>query len=165
MGTFFALLALCEGNPPVNCGFPLQRSVTRSFDFFFDVHLNKRISKQSRRRWSETPSRSLWRHSNANHYMAVIEHHLDVIMTQYSAYDYINTLTYSICYKTGVLLYLFLHYWYWWFIICLLQTKTSRVIFLFPQSKESAVLSLHLFAQWKLHINDLSHWTWSIFNP
>ena len=59
MGTFSALLALCEGNPPVTCGFPSQRPVTRSFDVFFDLHLNKRLSKQF-----ETPSRPLWRHCN-----------------------------------------------------------------------------------------------------
>ena len=34
----------------------------RGADIFFD--LNKRLSKQSRRRWFETPSRSLWRHCN-----------------------------------------------------------------------------------------------------
>ena len=28
------------------------------------ICLNRRLSKQSRRRWFETPSRSLWRHSN-----------------------------------------------------------------------------------------------------
>ena len=38
--------------------------VTRSFDVFFDLRLNKRLSKQSRRRWFETQSRSLWRHCN-----------------------------------------------------------------------------------------------------
>ena len=38
--------------------------VTRSFDVFFDLSLNKRLSKASRRRWFETPSRSLWRHRN-----------------------------------------------------------------------------------------------------
>ena len=44
--------------------FPSQRPVTRSFDVFFDLRLNKRFSKQSRRRWFETPSRSLWHHCN-----------------------------------------------------------------------------------------------------
>ena len=29
--TFSALLAFCEGNPPVTGGFPSQRPVTRSF--------------------------------------------------------------------------------------------------------------------------------------
>ena len=48
------------------CGeFPSQRPVTRSFDVFVDLSLNKLLSKQSRRRWFETSSRSLWRHCNA----------------------------------------------------------------------------------------------------
>ena len=64
MKTFSALLALCEGNPPATGGFPSQRPVTRSFDVFFDLRLNKRLSIQSRRWKFETPSRSLWRHCN-----------------------------------------------------------------------------------------------------
>ena len=44
MEAFSALLALCEWNPPVTIGFPSQRLVTQSFDIFFDVHLNKRLS-------------------------------------------------------------------------------------------------------------------------
>ena len=59
--TFSALLALCAGNSPVTGDFPLQRSVTRSFDVFFDLRLNKRLSKQSWGWWFET---SLWRHYN-----------------------------------------------------------------------------------------------------
>ena len=43
---------------------PLQRPVARSFDAFFDLCLNRRLNKQSRRRWFETPSRSLWRPYN-----------------------------------------------------------------------------------------------------
>ena len=43
METFSALLALCEGNPPVTDGFPSQGSVTRSFDVFFDIRLSKKI--------------------------------------------------------------------------------------------------------------------------
>ena len=38
--------------------------MTRSFDVFFDLSLNKRLNKQSRSRWFETPSRSLWRQCN-----------------------------------------------------------------------------------------------------
>ena len=62
--TFFALLALCAGISPVTDEFPSQRPVMRSFDVSFDLRLNKRLSNQSRRRWFETPSRSLWRHRN-----------------------------------------------------------------------------------------------------
>ena len=64
METFSALLALCWGNPPVSGGFPLHRPVSRSFGVFFDLRLNIRVSKQSRRRWFEKPSCSLWRHFN-----------------------------------------------------------------------------------------------------
>ena len=44
--------------------FPVQRPVTRSFDVFFDLCLNKRLSKQSWGWWCETLSRPLWRHRN-----------------------------------------------------------------------------------------------------
>ena len=62
--TLSALLAHCAGNSPVTGEVPSQMPVTRSFDVFF-VHLNKRLGKQSWRRWFEMPSRSLWRHCNA----------------------------------------------------------------------------------------------------
>ena len=64
METFSALLALCSGNSPVSGEFPSQRPVTRHFDVFFDLRPNKQLNKQSRYRWFETPSRSLWRHCN-----------------------------------------------------------------------------------------------------
>ena len=48
-----------------------QRQVTRSFDVFFDLRPNKRLSKHSRRRWFDTPSRSLWRHCNVLFYPLV----------------------------------------------------------------------------------------------
>ena len=44
--------------------FPTQRPVTRSFDVFFDLRLNKPLSKQPWGWWFETLSRSLWRHRN-----------------------------------------------------------------------------------------------------
>ena len=47
----FVLPALCAGNSLVTGEFPSQRLVTRSFDVFFDLRLNKRLSKQSRRMW------------------------------------------------------------------------------------------------------------------
>ena len=59
-GIFFASLALCAGNSPVTGEFPSQEPVTLSFDVFFDLYLNKRLSKAPRRRWFETGS--LWRH-------------------------------------------------------------------------------------------------------
>ena len=56
------LLALCAGNSPVTGDFFAQRSMTRRFDVFFDLRLNKRLSKQSWGWWCETPSRSFWRY-------------------------------------------------------------------------------------------------------
>ena len=64
METFSALLAFCAGNSPVTGEFPAQRPVMRSFDAFFDLHLNKWLSKQSWGWWFEMPSRSLWCHCN-----------------------------------------------------------------------------------------------------
>ena len=43
---------------------PAQRPVTRSFYVFFDLRLNKRLSKQSWDWWFETLPGPLWRHSN-----------------------------------------------------------------------------------------------------
>ena len=66
MEAFSALLTICAGNSPVTGEFPAQRPLTRSFDVFFDMLLNKRLSKQSRRRWLETSWHSSWRHCNEN---------------------------------------------------------------------------------------------------
>ena len=71
MEAFFALLDLCEGNPRFTGGFPSQTPVTRSFDVFFDLCLNKRLSKNSRRRWFETPLHSLWRDDSDVHWAAM----------------------------------------------------------------------------------------------
>ena len=64
MAPFSALLAICAGNSRVTGDFPTQRPVTRSFDAFFDLGLNKRFSKQSQGWWFDTPLRLLWRHCN-----------------------------------------------------------------------------------------------------
>ena len=49
---------------PVTDEFPSQMPVMGSFDVFFDLRLNKRLSKQSWRQWFETRLCSLWRHCN-----------------------------------------------------------------------------------------------------
>ena len=66
METFSALLAICVGNSQVPGEFPTQRPVTRSFDVFFDLRLNKRLSKQWWGWWFETLSRPLWYHRNVS---------------------------------------------------------------------------------------------------
>ena len=64
METFSASLAICAGNSPVPRKFPTQRPVSRSFDVFFELRLNKRLSKQSRGWWFKTLSCPLWRYCN-----------------------------------------------------------------------------------------------------
>ena len=73
-GTIYTLLALCAGHSPVTGKFPSQSPVTHSFDAFFDLRRNKRLSKQSRRWWFETSPCSLRRHCNA----------LEYVLTQYN---------------------------------------------------------------------------------
>ena len=81
METFSALLAICAGNSSVPGEFPSQRPVTRSFDVFFDLRLNKRLSKQSWGWWFETLWSPLWRHSNVMDMF-----HLPRIVVQYSVH-------------------------------------------------------------------------------
>ena len=45
---------------------PSQRPETRNFDVFFDIRLNKRLSKQSWGWWFDTPSGPLLRHCNVD---------------------------------------------------------------------------------------------------
>ena len=66
METVSALLALCAGNSMIIGEFPSQRPSTRSFGVFFDLRLDKRLSKQSRCRTFERESRSLWRYCNVH---------------------------------------------------------------------------------------------------
>ena len=72
-----ALLVLCA----VNSAVTTQRPVTRSFDVYFDLRLNKRLSKQSWGWWFETPSRSLWRRSNV---MMMLWHRSDFYISGHS---------------------------------------------------------------------------------
>ena len=64
METFSALLTICAGNSPVSGELPAQRPVTRTFDVFFGLRLDERLSKHSWGWWLEMPSRPLWRQNN-----------------------------------------------------------------------------------------------------
>ena len=57
MKTFSALLAICAGNSPVTGEFPAQRPVTRGFDVFFDLRMNKRLSTSAYERISRNLAR------------------------------------------------------------------------------------------------------------
>ena len=95
--TFSALLALCEGNPLVlTGGFPSQRSVTRNFDVFFDLRLNKWLSKQSRRRWFETslcPLTLIWRILISCHEWGYFENDIPLNSRLYNALQSIKLVT------------------------------------------------------------------------
>ena len=93
METFSALLAICAVNSPVPGEFPAQRPVTWSFDVFFDLRLNKRLSKQSWGWWFEMLSCPLWRHCNVKSSLASsnICHHGPVYGTLYVGLSYNET--------------------------------------------------------------------------
>ena len=74
----FAAMALCAGNPPFSGGFPPLRPVTRSFDVFIDLRMNKRLNKQSRRLCFDTSSRALWRHNKYGRAVASIAERIQV---------------------------------------------------------------------------------------
>ena len=71
METISALLGFCAGNSLVTGEFPSQRPVTWSFDVFFDLHLNKRFTKQSWGWWFEMPLRLLRRRCNVINFLQI----------------------------------------------------------------------------------------------
>ena len=60
--------------------FPAQMLVTRSFDVFFDLRLNNRLSKQSWDWWFETLSRPLWRHCNVTAQLTYFRTHVPCVI-------------------------------------------------------------------------------------
>ena len=99
-GNISVLRAFCAGNSPLTGELSSERPVTRSFDVSFDLCQNKGFSKQSRRRWFETPSRSLWRHCNHNGFQSIHFNksglRLIYKFIYYEKYTQINVLEY--CY-------------------------------------------------------------------
>ena len=76
-------LANYAGNSPVPGEFPAQRAVTRSFDVFFDLRLNTRLTKQWWGWWFETPSPPLWRERNGDLDMDTKLHHTEKCWCNY----------------------------------------------------------------------------------
>ena len=93
--TFSALLAICADNSSVTGEFPSQRPVTRSFDVFFDLRLNKQLSKQWRGWWFETPWRPWWRHCHDLGMLMVYS--VVRFITQYTTANSFGTLYYVLC--------------------------------------------------------------------
>ena len=65
-GSIFRVTGHLCGEFTVSGEFPAQRPMTRSFDIFSYLRLNKRLSKQSWGWWFETLSCSLWRQCNVS---------------------------------------------------------------------------------------------------
>ena len=64
MEKLYALLAFCEGNPPVTGGLPSQREVAGSFDVFCDAHRKqKRLNKLELSVIGDALT-VMWRHCN-----------------------------------------------------------------------------------------------------
>ena len=100
METFSALLTICAGNSPITGEFHSQRPVTRSFGVFFDLRLNKRLSKQSWGWWFETPSRPLWRHCNDRSIPSLACGHVSKerrLIRKYMIHDFIDASHLSTC--------------------------------------------------------------------
>ena len=122
-GNIFRRYSYLWGDLPATGEFPSRRSVTRSLNVSFDLRLNKRLSKQSRRRWFEMPSWSLWRHCN-DMSLAVFR-----VPCSLANPDFLNAVLFfkQECwlYKTGVLMtvvrmitviwwWLWSWWWWWW---------------------------------------------------
>ena len=86
METFSALLNLWAGNSPVTGEFPSQRRVTRSLDIFFDLRLNKRLSKQS---WG------WWFDSHRPHYDIIVMRRKQLLSYRYQC-SKIRTICHAI---------------------------------------------------------------------
>ena len=63
-GNIFRVAGTLWGESTGDRWIPSHRPVWWSVDVFFDVRLNKQLSRQLIRWWFETQSRSLWRHCN-----------------------------------------------------------------------------------------------------
>ena len=101
METFSAWLALCAEKSPVSGEFPAQRPVTWSFDVFFDLYLNKHLSKQSWGWWFQMLSCPLWRH--CNDYLHREFHWLPMFLAHFfRPHDHWHLTKSSVCGTLGV---------------------------------------------------------------
>ena len=130
METFPALLTICAGNSPVTGEFPAQRPVMRSFDVFFDLSLNKRLSKQSRGLWFEMSSRLLWRHGNVintsnviswTNWARYIVHHICIFISYlYIFFSFLPALYHTI-------LLSFPQFWFTYASVCLKWVMAAKI--------------------------------------
>ena len=88
---------------------------------FFDLHLNKRLKKPSRRREFETPSRLLWRHCNVIIYSKI-----------YILYKRRSVFNFS-CSRSAVLSFTIDSRWLEYFSICNITEMWINIYSIFSQ--------------------------------
>ena len=141
METFSALLAVCAGNSPFTDEFPAQRPVTRSFDVFFDLRLNKRLSKRSRGWWFETLLCRLWRHCNVRtREKAVMAAHMVVVAS------WILLVLHHLRFGS---LFISNNVYHWCTIICIhWKNEISWTWLLFIKFVKICSISVHNYVYW-----------------
>ena len=72
--------------------FPTQRPVTRSFDVYFDLRLNKRLYKQSWGWWFEMLLCPLWRHSNATRSNSLLPNCIEINSDLTFKFEYVISI-------------------------------------------------------------------------
>ena len=145
METFSTLLAICE------------RPVTQSFDVFFDLCLNKRLSKQSWGWWFETLSHPFWRQRNAILWAEwqPFCSHLNVLKvnTPWVVYWDLHTFLGLYIYPCIPLSY-DLHIWH----LSLCNTNKNCDTILLLYAKIHCYLDLVLYKEWRVETLFLTHW-------
>ena len=136
-----ALLAICAGNSPVTNEFPAQRPVTWSFDVFFDLCLNKPLSKPWWA-WSfETPSRPLWRHCDVRISKTPVASACHRLPGSYSRLlsfiDIHISIVISCCFSSFIAIKGISFLWYcWWHLV--------------PNETRFELILVHFTRTWKL---------------
>ena len=147
METLSALLAICAGNSPVPGESPAQRPVTRSFDVFFDLCLNKRLREQSWGWLFETLSHAFWRHCNVlRHEAAVIR---TTIMGRRSILSCNTGHTYMSDWLHGFWMNMFSNSWqpYHWYTLyhSLMQERRNSIVNALELRLSCTNPSIHVF--------------------
>ena len=134
METFSTLLAPMCGEFTGPGEFLVQGPVTRSFDVLFDLHRNKRLSKQPWGWWFKTPSWSLWRQCNEQKCSPYLDLHVFIYIYAYRSICYI-----SICICICVIFILF----YWFHYLC--PRRTWSLVLYFGKQYCTKMLHCYLF--------------------
>ena len=120
---------------------PTQKPVTLSFDVFFDLHLNERLSTQSWGWWFETPARPLWRHSNA-----LICSSYSVLLSKMEAKEFESLNVFKVCmYSKSTAQTVFICLFVWECMQCripLVKIMTCRLVGVYKPLSEPTLSSI-----------------------